>query len=154
MLGERAEEERADYHGVFANSGVENVHLPSTLKRLGKNTFHTCDNLKSIQLPQRLEYVGENCFSYSGVRELTLPSLLEEARYNAFDNSCYLTKIYVEDGCKATFSCANIPGSVVIIPLSTKIGGVDIQDLRVLRDVVIPEGVERIGNSWFWGSSV
>ena len=27
-------------------------------------------------------------------------------------------------------------------------------DLKKLKDVVIPDGVERIGNQWFWGAEV
>ena len=33
-------------------------------------------------------------------------------------------------------------------------GSKRVWDLRELRDVVIPDGVERIGNHWFWGSGI
>ena len=34
------------------------------------------------------------------------------------------------------------------------VGGVRIWDLRDCKNIVIPEGVKRIGNHWFWGSEV
>ena len=45
--------------------------------------------------------------------------------------------------------------SVRVLPLpETLVGGKRALDLRGLRDVVIPEGVERIGNHWFWRSEI
>lgn len=49
-----------NYHyGVFANSGIEDVHLPSTLKSLIRGTFMGCRSLKEIHLVQGLEHIGE-----------------------------------------------------------------------------------------------
>ena len=50
------------YSGVFKESAIESVELPSTLKRIEYNTFYNCKNLKNIKLPERLEYVGKKCF--------------------------------------------------------------------------------------------
>ena len=33
-------------------------------------------------------------------------------------------------------------------------GSTRVWDLRNLKQVVIPEGIERIGNQWFWGSDI
>ena len=51
-----------DWCGVFQGSAVEYVELPSTLRRIECSTFAECDNLKSIELPERLEYIGNQCF--------------------------------------------------------------------------------------------
>ena len=57
------------------------------------------------------------------------------------------------DGCQASLLCAEVPDStkVGLLP-EAALGNIKIWDLRTLRDVVIPDGVERIGNHWFWGS--
>ena len=49
-------------YGVFQESSIERVELPATLKRIEHCTFMKCNNLKSIQLPERLEYIGKLCF--------------------------------------------------------------------------------------------
>lgn len=67
---------------------------------------------------------------------------------------CYsLKKIYVADGCEADLSYLEIPDSTKVGPLpETMIGNVRVWDLRDSKKIVIPDGVERIGSYWFWGS--
>ena len=73
----------------------------------------------------------------------------------AFYECDNLQTIYVEDGCEASFIRADIPDSTRVIPLSTPmIGGIAIQDLRKMKNVVISKGTEKIGNYWFWGSGI
>ena len=48
--------------GVFEESALERVELPSTLKRIEYSTFEKCKNLKRINLPDGLEYIGKCCF--------------------------------------------------------------------------------------------
>ena len=50
------------YSGVFQGSTIESVTLPSTLKRVEYNAFYKCTNLKSVKLPEGLEYIGKSCF--------------------------------------------------------------------------------------------
>ena len=50
------------YCGVFEESAVERVELPSTLKRIEYSAFEKCKNLKSIDLPDGLEHIGKCCF--------------------------------------------------------------------------------------------
>ena len=49
-------------YGVFEESPVEHVELLSTLKRIEHCAFEKCKNLKSINLPTSLEYIGMWCF--------------------------------------------------------------------------------------------
>ena len=48
--------------GVFEDSSIEKVELPSTLRRIEYNTFRNCKNLKSISLPETLEHINKWCF--------------------------------------------------------------------------------------------
>ena len=50
------------YPGVFEESGLRDVKLPSTLRRIAYRTFARCSNLKAIELPNGLEYLGKECF--------------------------------------------------------------------------------------------
>ena len=40
------------YEGVFQDSALTSVQLPSTLKKIKYNTFANCKNLKRIHLPE------------------------------------------------------------------------------------------------------
>ena len=59
-------DEHSDYGGmlcgVFEGSSVEQIELPTTLKRIKYSTFKNCENLKSITLPDSLECIEEECF--------------------------------------------------------------------------------------------
>lgn len=36
------------YHGVFQESGVQEIVLPSTLREIGGNTFRDCESLRTV----------------------------------------------------------------------------------------------------------
>lgn len=43
---------------MFEESALEHVELPSTLRRIECCAFQDCENLKSVDLPETLEYIG------------------------------------------------------------------------------------------------
>ena len=65
------------YNGVFSESALACVDLPHTMKRIEYNTFKGCTRLKSIKLPERLEYIGKYCFKGSALEGVCLPPLLK-----------------------------------------------------------------------------
>ena len=72
-----------------------------------------------------------------------------------FQNCENLKKIYVEDGCEADLSNIKISDSAKVGPQpETMARNVRVWDLRDYKRVVIPEGTERIGNSWFYRSGI
>ena len=63
----------SDYYssGVFGNSGIEEITLPSTLKKIGYHTFWGCNSLRTI-------YVKSSCQAdFSGIN---LPSSVKIVR--------------------------------------------------------------------------
>lgn len=61
----------------------------------------------------------------------------------------------MKDGCNADLSELKIPDSTKIgPPPETLAGSMRAWDLRKLRNVVIPEGAEKIGSCWFWRTDV
>lgn len=54
-------------HGVFGYSAVQNVYLPSTLKRIEYSAFEGCKDLRELTLPEGLEYIGKQCFEGAGI---------------------------------------------------------------------------------------
>ena len=71
--------------GVFMRSALENIEFPSTLKRIEYCAFENCKSLKSITLPDKLEYIGECCFSESALESVRLPPALKTIGSSAFD---------------------------------------------------------------------
>ena len=64
---------------------LEEIILPSTLKKIDANAFWGCGNLKSIELPEGVEYVGDFAFDQCWeLKEITLPSTLKEIGIKAF----------------------------------------------------------------------
>ena len=58
------------------------------------------------------------------------------------------------DGCDADLLHLDMPNSTEIWPLPEQMAGtVRVWDLRNCKEIVIPDGVETIGNYWFWGST-
>ena len=65
------------YLGVFEESGLRDVKLPSTLKRIECRAFAECENLTAIELPDGLECLGKECFSESGLKSIRIPPALK-----------------------------------------------------------------------------
>ena len=63
---------------AFSENAIENITLPSTLKRIEKLSFYNCLDLKKIRIPNGVEYIGEDCFWKSRIEEITFPSTLKE----------------------------------------------------------------------------
>ena len=72
------------HYGVFSYSAVENVSLPSTLKRIEYSAFEGCKGLRNVSLPEGLEYIGKRCFFRSGLEEVVLPSSVRDVCLRAF----------------------------------------------------------------------
>ena len=146
VLGAKQVTDGKEFEGeVFAYSAVESVLLPSTLKRVEAGTFRECKYLKSIDLPDNVEYIGSECFCNSGIEQATLPIALRDIGENAFRQCEKLKIAWVEGDCADRIrSC--VDESVAIIQVTQKtVGGKLLFDIRRQKDVVIPEGVQEIG---------
>lgn len=76
--------------GVFENSSLNNVRLPSTLKRIEYSAFQGCSYLSDIYLPENLELIGQRCFHGSGLESVRLPPALTVIGDNAFGGCKFL----------------------------------------------------------------
>ena len=133
--------------GVFQNTYVEEVLLPSTLKRIWDKAFLGCHMLRSIRLPEGLQTIGRDCFSPGAVEKITLPGTLREIEDPHFCR-CF-RRVYAREGC-AVYQTMNV---VRLPPRNTPVGGTQL-GLLTVRDVRIPSGVEKIGSRWFYETAV
>ena len=84
---------------TFSGSAIENIKVPSTLKRIEVGTFSWCCCLKSVEILNGVKYIENECFEGSGIEEITLPSTLSEIGKNAFKDLEHLVVVWVEKGC-------------------------------------------------------
>ena len=64
VLGtEKHSDNNNDCCGVFEDSAIAEISLPSTLKRIGYSTFKDCKNLKCVRFPDSLEVIESCAFS-------------------------------------------------------------------------------------------
>ena len=104
-------------NGVFYNSGITSIELPSTLKTIGDYSFYHCSGLTSVTLPSSLENIGGAAFSgCTGLTgNLIIPegvTSIESAAFYAcskfktidFSNCTSLTKI----GRAAFYECSEL----------------------------------------------
>ena len=77
---------------------MENVRLPSTLRRIEYSAFEGCGCLRHITLPERLECVGRKCFCQSALEVVEVPPALNTVGRKAFATRCCLKKIEFLEG--------------------------------------------------------
>ena len=104
-------------------------------------------------------YSEKTCgvFQESGLEEITLPSTLTTVGCRTFADCYSLRVVWVGDGCTLNIwehihNC--MPTYVSVLPKTAMVGDVFLRDLRQLKEVVIPEGVETIESNWFSHSDV
>lgn len=116
--------------GAFSNenkqSVLENVNLPKDLTLIGKNAFQDCNYIKSIELNEGLENIGESAFSGTTLESVKFPSSLKIINDCAFAN-CHIYNLKFNAGLKyignSAFALSNahteqvleIPASVIYI---------------------------------------
>ena len=65
--------------GVFLNSGITSIELPSTLEMIGNYAFYYCSGLTSITLPSSLTSIGEHAFhNCSGLETLEYKGTIDQ----------------------------------------------------------------------------
>lgn len=116
--------------GAFLNANrqsvLENVNLPKGLTLIGKNAFQDCSHIKSIELNEGLENIGEKAFYGTSLESVKFPSSLKIINDCAFAN-CHIYNLKFNAGLKyignSAFALSNehtekvleIPASVIYI---------------------------------------
>lgn len=141
----------------FWGSSIESVMISTGVKEIYTDAFRNCKKLKRVIFAKgsQLEKIGEKCFRGSGIEEITIPKSVKDIDEETFYGCENLQIIYVEDGCAADFCWIKISDSTKVGPLpETMAGSEKVWDLRNCKHAIIPVGVEKIENNWFWGSDI
>jgi len=131
-------------------TSLASIELPKNLTSIGNYSFYSCQNLTSITLPSTLKTIGQEAFKGSGLTAVVIPDGVTELGMEAFANCKSLTTISVPasvrnyhapfTGCDALTSVA-ISYWFVIGEFGPN-----------LRELILGEGVQTIGEEAFRGS--
>lgn len=110
---------------------LETIILPETLLKIDTWAFYVNQAMKSITIPDSVEYIGYGAFEETGIENVQLPKNLKELGDNCFKGS-QLREI-------------NMPESLEII------GEGAFLECSQLKNIRIPKSVKKIGNAAFSG---
>ena len=133
-------------------TGTSSVTLPSTLKGIGNNTFEDVTNLKEINLPEGLLWIGCHAFSKSGLTSVTLPKSLRVIGYSGsnYDSGAFyycdsLEEINIPDGIELSGQYMWNKGDEK--PLSECFSGEKIKSSLALQKLLKEHKIKFMGNS-------
>lgn len=84
---------------AFANSKIEKVSFPDTLKKIEKHAFYECSRLKSVDFGNGIEEVGGvNVFAFSSIAKLEIPPQVKAIGDGAFYYCDNLKEVKFNEG--------------------------------------------------------
>ena len=150
-------------NAFYGNETLSALSCYAHVRLIGKSAFHGCFRLSSVDLPDSVEEVGETAYyACSGAASLAVGSGVERIAPNAFYRMEALERITVseenlsysgEGNClveretgKLILGC----GESVIPDGVREIGDNAFLGNRLIRSLVLPASIERIGDAAFF----
>ena len=86
--------------GWFAESDIEKLIVPNTVRELGASAFFKCATLHEVvfEPDSQLETIGDGCFSSCGIEQVTIPKSVRDIRSYAFWACRSFRSLVFEDG--------------------------------------------------------
>ncbi|MBQ9735650.1 MAG: leucine-rich repeat protein [Clostridia bacterium] len=125
---------------------VEDLVIPGSITTIKQNAFYACRSMKSLVLSDGVKLIENSAFSSCGnLASVTVPESITQILYFVFENCSKLEAVYVDDlrswcGFKFYSSTSN--------PLYY--GGELYVNGEAVKDLVIPDGVTKIGENAFY----
>ena len=138
--------------GVFADSGLEELRLPSTLRRIESGALQYC-RARTVSLPEGLWYVGSQCFAGSAIGQVLLPASLEVVREPLEDFCEAFRRVYVAEGCPLAAELRACSGKVATV-LVEQVSVEPSDDQRAVVSVALPDGMRSVEACPFYGDCV
>lgn len=138
---------------VFAScTSLTSLTLPEGVLSLGSNAFANCTSLSSVSLAEGLTKIGKGAFdSCAALESLVLPDSVKEIGRNAFRGCPLLTETVDGVDYLGTWAVGVDPEvtSVTVRPGTRAIVGNCFSYCDALTEILLPEGLERIGYAAF-----
>ena len=115
------------FDGAFEYTALESINIPNRVKYIGENTFAGCGKLKKVILPPKLKEIQKNTFRWCrSLEEVVVPRELKAVRMSAFE------------GCES-IKTIDLPEGVTSIEEGAFAG------CKNLESIYIPDSVVEIG---------
>ncbi len=139
--------------GAFAYSKCEEIVLPQSLKKIHHSAFAFCENLKSMNIPESVLYIGARAFSHClYLEKVVLPHNLKQLEGGLFENCGQLRSIEIPRSVKKILPCVFkhcTSLSQLDIPKNVDLIGEQAFQGTGLKRIVIPQHVQYIDLSVF-----
>ena len=100
--------------------------MPDGLTAINESAFSGCSELKEINMPSQLRYIGANAFNSTAITTVVLPEYVREILSGAFAGCSSLTNITIPYGVTTmgdrVFSGCSSLTSIIITDSVTSIG--------------------------------
>ncbi len=99
---------RCEVFGIAGNTGITSISLPSTVKRLEDYAFANT-KIKSIVLPDNLEYIGEGVFWLCAeLRKIAIPAAVDTIQSYAFSGCTKLYEVTIPENSSLKYLGAKL----------------------------------------------
>ena len=111
---------------------LERVYLPNSLLVIGPRAFAHCNQLRVMEIPRNVRWIGEDAMNNTALTSVTLPDNVENLGRQAFKECEVLTSV-------------TLPAKLAYMPDRL------FEGCGLLTDVYIPDGLIRVGAYAFAG---
>ncbi len=130
---------------AFFKSAAEVINIPKGVKRINASAFSACTKLKTVNISETVEVIGDNVF-YGDIY-LTQINVSEK---NRFFKS--VSGVLYDKGMKTLIVCPKKAEGVFTVPDGIEeIKELSFDSCGQITEIKLPESVTKIGGRAFWG---
>ncbi|AUW37073.1 hypothetical protein C1937_01235 [Metamycoplasma hominis] len=155
--------------GAFNHTNIESITIPGSVKEIGESAFLGCQNLEKVILNEGLEKIGAEAFNHTNIESITIPGSVKEIGKDSLNiwnirsisinsnNKNFEIKdnFFIDKNNKKILAYLDKKTTKVTIHSSIKeIGEGAFYGCKSLKEVVLNEGLEIIGNRAFLNTKI